>query len=159
MFARFIVGSGFVLAWLSAFLIPKSQFKRFMPSALLASLLLTIAYELAYALGWWKIKKTIVSVLKITDYSFVLGPFFVGTIWVCHLTYKLGFTFFLLTNLCLDSFFCYYLLPFLEKIGVAKLKKISYFGVLCIMQTIALMIYPIQKWQDEVFQTKQQNYT
>jgi hypothetical protein len=134
-----------------------SQTRTKKPVAILAAFSVTIVYELAFQFGWWKLKKMIAPWMKVTDLSFVFGPFIVGTIWVFHLTYKLGFVVYMCSNIALDAFFAFVFLPFLEKIGVVKLLKISRLGIYGIMLFIALFIYPYQKWLDGIFKHRVPN--
>ncbi|WP_307326997.1 hypothetical protein [Evansella vedderi] len=69
-----------------------------------------------------------------------------GTIWIFHLTYKFGFYVYMLSNMILDGFFAFVVLPLLEKIKVVKLEKISRSGICGLMLFIAILIYPYQKW-------------
>jgi hypothetical protein len=119
-----------------------------MPIAIFASFLVTIVYVIAYHRRWWKIENPTIPWLKSTELSFILGPFFVGTIWIFSLTYRFGFWVYILSNTILDSFFSFVFLPFLEKTGTITLKNITRKGILSLMLAIALVIYPFQKWQD-----------
>lgn len=119
-----------------------------MSSAILGALLVTYVYEMSHSLRWWKVKKPIIPWISPTDISYVLGPFFVGTLWVFHLTYKTGLKLYLPFNILLDGFFSYLYLPFIEKLGVVKLKRINRTGIYLLMLFVAVIIYPFQKWQD-----------
>jgi hypothetical protein len=148
--ARFVLWSGLILSWLTIVFIPKENVKKYSPAAILGALLVTIVYELAYYFGWWKLKKVIFSWARFIDFTFILGPFFVGTIWVFHFTYKVGFIAYTFVNVLLDASFSFKFLPMLEKLGVIKLKRISHLSIMGLMLLVSFIIYPYQKWADSV---------
>ncbi|WP_217269700.1 hypothetical protein [Neobacillus endophyticus] len=127
---------------------PKENLKKYSPAAILAAFLVSVVYELAYHFNWWKLKNVLFSWARISDYTFILGPFLVGTVWIFHLTYRIGFVTYTCANLLLDAFFSFKFLPFLEKLGVIKLKNISHLGIYGLMLLVSLIIYPYQKWID-----------
>ncbi|MBM6619490.1 hypothetical protein [Bacillus suaedaesalsae] len=139
----------FILSWVSFFFIPKKSVKQYIPTAILAALLVTYVYEMSHYFKWWKVKKPIIPWVTPTDISYVLGPFFIGTLWVFHLTFKSGFKFYLIINMILDGFFSYVYLPFIERLGVVKLKNINRTGIYLMMLLIAIIIYPFQIWKDQ----------
>jgi len=149
LLVRFMLWSCLTISWLTIFFIPKQKVKKYSPAAILAALLVTIVYELSYYFGWWKIKRSIFPWMKVTDLSFVLGPFLIGTIWVFHLTYRFGFIVYTFVNILLDAFFSFVFLPFLEKVNIVKLQNISRFGIYGLMLLISLIIFPYQKWQEK----------
>jgi hypothetical protein len=120
--------------------------KRFAPVAVFSILLVTVLQSIAYHLNWWSIKRPFIPWLKSLEVSFNFGPFFIGTIGIFSLTYRLGFLLYLLANVLLDSLFCYILLPFLEKIGLVQLVRLSRSGLNVLMIVIAIINYPFQKW-------------
>ncbi|GAA0327520.1 hypothetical protein GCM10008967_17520 [Bacillus carboniphilus] len=154
MFPRFVLYSGLILSWISFLFIPNYEKKKFFPAALLGSVCLTFVYEMAYINKWWKLNKLIAKWLRISDYSFILGPFFVGTIWIFHLTYKFGSWVFFLSNLILDSFFAFAIMPLFERIGIVKLKRIKRIGILGLMQSVAVVIFFFQKWIENIYRER-----
>ncbi|WP_442597837.1 hypothetical protein [Neobacillus sp. D3-1R] len=136
------------VSWLTTFIIGKKNVRRYTPVSIFASLLVTLVYVSAYHLGWWKLKKPVIPWLKSIDISFIYGPFLVGTIGVFSLSYRFGFRIYMLANILLDSFFSFVFLPFLEKWGIVKLKKVQHFGICGLMLAVAIIIYPFQKWLD-----------
>jgi hypothetical protein len=138
--ARIVLWSGLIFSWLTMIFIPKENIKKYSPAAILGALLVTIVYDLAYYFGWWKLKKVIFSWASIIDFTFILGPFFVGTIWVFHLTYRVGFIAYTFINVLLDAFFSFKFLPILEKLGVIKIKRISHLSIFGLMLLISFII-------------------
>lgn len=148
MLARLILWAGLILSWITIFFIPKENVRKYSPAAILGALCVSIVYMFAYYFGWWKLKKVIFPWARIIDFTFILGPFFVGTIWVYHLTYKVGFLAYTFINILLDAFFSFKFLPILEKLGVIKIKRISHLSIFGLMQLVSYIIYSYQKWID-----------
>src|SRR4051812_21076527 len=86
-----------VIPWLSTLLLPKFVMKRYMPVALFACVLVFIWNELGYTYNWWTFSYKIFPQI-ITDVSFVLGTFLIGTIWIFYLTFR-RFWLFLIVNI------------------------------------------------------------
>jgi hypothetical protein len=84
---KFILLAMLILPWLSLIFINKYSLKRFMPVAILASLLVTIIFELGYVYSWWKVQAELVPWDKITSVPLVYGVFLVGTIWIFRFTF------------------------------------------------------------------------
>jgi hypothetical protein len=80
-------------------------FRRYSSVAILASLLVLIESYLAIPLKWWRVKGGITTKI-FNDLSFILGPFFVGTIWIFRFTYG-KFWSYLLLNIFMDVFLSY----------------------------------------------------
>jgi hypothetical protein len=57
---KFILLAMLILPWLSLIFINKHSLKRFMPVSILASLLVTIIFELGYVYNWWKVQVELV---------------------------------------------------------------------------------------------------
>jgi hypothetical protein len=148
MFPRILSGVFFIVSWLVAFIIGKKNIRRFAPVAILSIFLVTLVELTAYHLNWWRFKRILVQKINSVDLAILLGPFFIGTIGIFSLTYRFGFRVYLLANIILDSFFSYIILPFLEKIGLLHLTKITRTGVNFLMISVAVVIYPFQKWID-----------
>lgn len=145
---RFLSGLFFVVSWLSAFIIGGKNMKRFAPVAIFSILLVTMVQTIAYHLDWWRFRKPFIPWLKSLEVAFNFGPFLIGTIGIFSLTYRFGFRVYLLVNVVLDSVFSYVLIPFLEKIGLIQLTKLSRSGLNVVMIALSIIIYPFQKWQD-----------
>ena len=47
----------FLLPWISLFFLKSSIIRRYMPVALLATVINTIVYQIAWAYHWWRYKK------------------------------------------------------------------------------------------------------
>jgi hypothetical protein len=145
---KIILFAMLILPWLTLFLLNKYSIKRFMSTAILGSLLVTIVFEIGYVYEWWKIQEKITSWDVITSVPLVYGVFLVGTIWVYHFTFKRKFVVYMLTNILVDAFYSFIALKVLINLGIYKLVNMGSLGIFLMMLIIAVIIYLYQKWQD-----------
>ncbi|WP_430487360.1 hypothetical protein [Priestia flexa] len=150
---KLFVSLTFIISWISIRFIPKEQVKKYTPVSIFTSLIVSLTFVMATDFGWWKLKKPVIPGLKSINVFYVFGAFFVGTIWIFKLVYKIGFLPYLITNALIDSFFVYIIVPFAEKIGVGK-RYISKTFILGLMLSASLIIYGFQKWYEAPSNTK-----
>lgn len=131
-----------VASWLTAPLVSKSEWKRFYPSLFFITVFITIESYLAYKRKWWEFQKgSILQYLK--DGPYVVGPFFIGTLWILKLTYG-NFKKYFLVNAGIDSGFVYVLMYFLQKLNIMRLIKLKKYQFLSLFFIKALSIYGFQ---------------
>lgn len=123
-------------------LIGKRHFFRFLPSATFVTLLLTIMSEIAQSRRWWKVKINLIPDL-ITNVSFVLSTFFVGTLWVFKYSYG-KFSRYLVINVILDWLFSYPLSHLFQKLNVFKLIRFRQHHIFLTFISFSLIIYWFQ---------------
>jgi hypothetical protein len=152
---KFILLAMLILPWLTLFFIDKHSMKRFMPVAILASLLVTIVFEIAYVYDWWKVQVEIAPWDEITSVPLTYGAFLVGTIWIFHFTFDRKFWVYMLTNIFIDGLYSFVILNMLIRVGIYKLVNMGNFGIFMLMTLIAVIIYAYQKWQDSIMSSKQ----
>lgn len=132
----------FLIPWLTAFFIPKNEFKKYTPVASFATLLVLIQSMLSVPFKWWKVKGGPLTKI-INDLSFILGPFYVGTIWIFRFTYgKLWL--YSIANILMDAFLAFPANFVYQKFKVYKLvnfkPKHIFFTSIC----YAFVIYGYQ---------------
>lgn len=137
-------------SWLSLLFMKRDSVKRYFPVAVFTSLLVTVVFEIAYALDWWEMLAWITSWGFITNVPFVYGVFFVGTLWIFHFTYGRFWTY-LLTNLLFDAFQIFVVSPYVLENRVYALHGIGRPAVFFIMAALSLVIYGYHKWQHTIF--------
>jgi hypothetical protein len=152
---KFILLGMLILPWLTLFFVNKHSMKRFMPVAILASLLVTIIFEIGYVYDWWKVQVEIAPWDEITSVSLTYGVFLVGTIWIFHFVFDRKFWVYMITNILLDGFYSFIALNILIRFGIYKLVNMGNLGIFMLMAFLAVIIYPYQKWQDSVKNSKQ----
>lgn len=143
-----------ILPWVSVFFMDRYSLKRFMPVAILASLLVTIIFEIGYVYDWWKIQSGILPWDIITSVPLTYGIFLVGTLWIFHLTFDRGFWTYLITNILFDGFYSFIILNVLIWFGIYRLVNMGNFGIFMLMFMLSLIIYLYQKWQEGVIENK-----
>lgn len=136
-----------VLSWTSALFLPKKSFMKYSPVAILASLLVLIESFLAIPLKWWRVKGGIKTKI-FNDLSFILGPFFVGTIWIFRITYG-KFWLYLLLNIFIDAFLSYPMNSIFQKLKVYKLINFKSKHIFFTSITYAIIIYCYQLFIDK----------
>jgi hypothetical protein len=103
--------------------------KRFMPVAILASLLVTIIFEIGYVYDWWKVQVEIAPWDEITSVSLTYGVFLVGTIWIFHFVFDRKFWVYMITNILVDGFYFFIALNILIRFGIYKLVNMGNLGI------------------------------
>ncbi|MBT2730472.1 hypothetical protein J7E63_26965 [Bacillus sp. ISL-75] len=130
------------IPWLTVPFLGKKSFFRFLPVASFTNLFISMFSVIANKRKWWINKNPISPGL--VDFTYILGPFFVATLWIFKLTYG-NFLKFFVTNAVLDVICAYPFAEIWERVGVFKLKKLSHtmWYVFCI--SLAVIIYGFQK--------------
>lgn len=131
-----------VVPWLSAPFLGKKTFKRFTPGAVFICIFVLIESLVAHKRLWWLFhKKLFPKVLG--ELPLILGPFFIGTLWIMKFTFG-NFKRYFLTNFYIDAFFVCIHVPILKKLGYASLIRLSKFNFLLIFLFKAVLLYLFQ---------------
>ncbi|MGX1429000.1 hypothetical protein ACUXCC_001334 [Cytobacillus horneckiae] len=123
MFLAFIRISLILISWFTIKFLPRKSFFRYLPVTLLSTSVLLTEYLFGIPHNWWKAKGGIKTIVN-NGLTFIFGPYFVGNLWIFHLTYK-KFWLYTLINFVLDYTLAYPLNKFFEKIHLYKLKRIK----------------------------------
>jgi len=140
----------FVLITLSLFtliILPKKSFREYLPTSIFTSVLVTTICTLAVPYKWWIVKGGWKNKI-INDLSFILGPFFAGTMWVFHFTFG-NFKRYALLNLIMDILFSYPLNHLFQRLRLYKLVNFKPKHIFMFFTTFSLIIYGYQhiiKW-------------
>lgn len=132
----------FIVPWLTVFFIKKKSFFRFLPTATFISLIMILFSTIGKKRKWWVSTKTLIPGVPI-DFSYILGPYFMGTIWILKSTYG-NFMKYMMTNAVVDFISAYPISALLKKIGVVKFKKLSYTAWYGLSTLFAVLIYGYQ---------------
>lgn len=130
-----------VIPWLSTPLMGKKSFVRFLPVATFVGYVFSFLSEIADRNKWWKVKNALFPKYRL-DFSYLLGLFFIVTIWIFKLTYR-NFFKYLITNIVVDYFFIFYIVKFFTKVGVFEFKKMrpKHFYILSVVTAIVIYFY------------------
>ncbi|QPC48306.1 hypothetical protein G8O30_00855 [Mangrovibacillus cuniculi] len=130
------------IAIISLFLLPKQALKRFLPTSIFTSFLVIFMCTLAVPYKWWKVTGGIKGKV-LNDASFILGPFFAGTLWIFHLTYG-NFKVYALVNFLFDWAFSYPLNHLFQKWKLYKLLNFKQKHILLFFTSYSFIIYFFQ---------------
>ncbi|MDQ1002841.1 hypothetical protein QFZ28_003241 [Neobacillus niacini] len=132
-----------IIPWLTVPFIRKQSFFRFLPVASFTSLFLTVFSAMANKKKWWITKRPLFSGIPV-DFPYILGPYFVGTLWVFKQTYG-NLPKYLLTNIVLGII---NVGPFFfisqKVVGVFKFKRMNNITWYFISLFTAILIYGVQ---------------
>jgi hypothetical protein len=131
-----------IISWSSVFLIPKKAFKLYTPVAIFASFIVIIESILSIPFKWWTVKGGLVNKI-FNDLSLILGPFFIGTIWIFHFTFG-KFGLYTLINVLIDAFLAYPMNWILQKIKLYKLVNFKPRHIFLTAISYSLVIYAYQ---------------
>ncbi|OIJ20147.1 hypothetical protein BKP45_10195 [Anaerobacillus alkalidiazotrophicus] len=137
-----------VLPWLTTPLIGKNTFVRFLPVATFIGYIFSFLSEIADRRKWWKVKNALFPNYRL-DFSYLLGLYFITTIWVFKLTYG-NFLKYLSLNIVIDYLLSFPTVKFFTKVGVFEFKKMrpKHFCILSVL--IAIVIYFYQQLVERI---------
>ena len=130
-----------IVPWLTVPFMGKKSFFRFLPVASFVNLFLSVLAVIANKKKWWVNKSPLSP--GFVDFTYILGPFFVATLWVFKLTYG-NFLKYLITNMVIDAINAYPFAQIWEKVGVFKFKKLNHTIWYFICVSLAIIIYGYQ---------------
>ncbi|MBS4174516.1 hypothetical protein [Bacillus sp. FJAT-49736] len=130
-----------ILPWLTVPFMGKRNFLRFLPVASFVNLILSVFSLISYRKKWW-ITNNPLSPGPI-DFTYILGPYFVATLWIFRLTYGKFFKY-LTTNAVLDLINAYPMPYIGKKLGVVKFIKMKHTIWYFINVFLAIVIYGFQ---------------
>ncbi|MED3553242.1 hypothetical protein [Cytobacillus praedii] len=130
-----------IIPWLSVPFMGKNSFFRFLPVASFTNLFISLLSVIANKKKWWINKNPLSPGL--VDFTYILGPFFVATLWIFKFTYG-KFPKYLITNIVLDVINAYPFAQMWENIGIFKLKKMNHTVWYFICVGFAIVIYGFQ---------------
>ncbi|CAH0347338.1 hypothetical protein EKG37_12360 [Robertmurraya yapensis] len=132
----------FLIPWLTTFFIPKNEFKKYTPVASFAALLVVIESMLSVPFKWWTVKGGNLNKV-FNDLSLILGPFFIGTIWIFRFTFG-KFWLYIMVNALMDLFLAYPINWLMQKLRVYKLVNFKSKHIFYTAISFALVIYGFQ---------------
>ncbi|MED1205320.1 hypothetical protein [Heyndrickxia acidicola] len=130
-----------IIPWLTVPFIGKTAFFRFLPVASFVNLFISILSLIANRKNWWKNKNPLSP--GPIDFSYILGPFYVATLWIFKLSYG-NFPKYLLLNILLDFINAFPLGQIWERMGIFKFKKMKHVTWYLICVLLSIIIYAYQ---------------
>lgn len=130
-----------IIPWLTVPFMGKKSFLRFLPVASFINLFLSVFSLTANQKKWW-VNKNPLSPGSV-DFSYILGPYYVATLWIFKLTYG-NFPKYLITNMMLDLVNAFPLGSLWEKVGLFKFQKMKHVTWYFICVVLSVFIYGFQ---------------
>lgn len=137
-----------VLPWLTAPFLGKQAFKRFTSVAIFTNILWSLLSVIANKMQWWKANLIFLKNVLV-DIPFVIGMYFVTTIWVFKLTYG-NFKKYLALNALLDFLLAFPIVKFYDKMGAFRLRKMRPTFFYLILLSLAVIIYAYQSVMEKM---------
>jgi hypothetical protein len=128
-----------IIPWLSVLFMDKSHSSGIYQWQVL--LIYLLVFLVSSVIRWW-INKNPFSPGNV-DFSYILGPYFVATLWIFKLTYG-NFPKYLFTNVLLNTLNAFPMAYVWEKVGTFKFKKINHIGWYFICIILSIIIYDYQ---------------
>ncbi len=138
-----------ILPWLTAPFIGSKAIKRFLPGAIFMCIYVTAEGYLAEKRKWWWFPFT-GKPNVLGEMPLILGPFFVGSLWILKYTYG-KFTIYSLLNIVVDSLFTFFVLDWFKKIGYVTLVRFNKFQLSLIFLVKSILMYAFQYIYELVF--------
>ncbi|MGG0383203.1 hypothetical protein ABEY69_09240 [Priestia filamentosa] len=130
-----------IIPWLTVPFMGKKAFFRFLPVASFINLFLSLLSLKANKRRWWMNKNPLSP--GSVDFSYILGPYYVATLWIFKLTYG-NFPKYLLINMILDFINAFPFASIWEKVGIFKFQKMKHLTWYFICVCLAVLIYGYQ---------------
>ncbi|WP_138419696.1 hypothetical protein [Aquibacillus sediminis] len=130
------------LAWLTIPLIGKRHIKRFFPVAFLIFLVELLTTLIGKKQKWWVFYNRPHSVL-FGELPYLIGPFFVGSLWILKWTYG-KFKTFLALNALVNALFAYPVATFAKRVKHYQLVRLSKFQFFLYYFSKAFLMYWFQ---------------
>lgn len=130
-----------ILPWLTVPFMGKRNFFRFLPVASFVNLILSVFSLICNKKKWW-ITNNPLSPGPI-DFTYILGPYFVATLWIFRFTYGKFFKY-LTTNAVLDLINAFPMPYIGSKFRIVKFIKMKHTTWYCINVFLAIVIYGFQ---------------
>lgn len=141
-----ILYSLLILPWLTLFFMKKKDIKRFMPVALLNSVLSMLIVQSGETLKWWAVKETIFP-LRSLPHLIGLNP--VSVMWIFKFTFG-RFWLFMAVELVLNLLFAYFFYDFFLRIrGIVEFVNPLLVFITTTIHGILLYLY--FRWQESIY--------
>ncbi|MBT2706965.1 hypothetical protein [Bacillus sp. ISL-47] len=131
-----------IIPWISLPLLGRKTIKRFLPATVFICLVVKVMNIIAEKRKWWWFYTSIHSKIK-GDIPFILGPYFICSLWVLKMTYG-KFSLFLITNAILHFLFVFPGGKLLKKLGIVSLVRINSIQLFFILLIRAVLLYSFQ---------------
>ncbi|WP_226668069.1 hypothetical protein [Metabacillus litoralis] len=148
-YPKLILSLVMIIPWFSIVFFDKKSFKRYLPASLLISIVVKIEGYIAKKRKWWWFYESVHPKIS-RDIPLIVGPFFIGSLWILKFTYG-KFTRFIIVNLIIDSLFTYYFMNIFQKLGLGSLVRLKRINLSLLFMIKSLLLYFFQYLKDQFF--------
>ncbi|PZD97425.1 hypothetical protein DNH61_03505 [Paenibacillus sambharensis] len=154
---QIVLWSLLIVPWASLLLLKPDTIRRYMPVALLMTIIHTLTYQAAYYYNWWnESKSSLFGWDRIMPVPWVYGAYLIVVIWVFRFTYG-QFWLYLTVNLVMDGLFMYLAYPLLGRLGfVSAESSLPTIAIYAMMIGFSLIIYLYHMWQNDIFKAPEE---
>ena len=139
----------FILPWFTLFFMKGKEIKSYIASGLLSIVLTTIVHDVGTTFGFWVVRETTYPFYEMMPYFYGTMP--VLTMWVLKFTFG-HYWRYMAVNTILDLGFAFIILDYFYPVtGIYGLVGITPIPTASIALLLAIIIYPFQMWQDDIF--------
>ncbi|MFZ7942998.1 hypothetical protein [Bacillus sp. S3] len=131
-----------IVPWLSLPMLGKKSFRRFYPGALFVCIWVTVESLLAKKRGWWRFYEKLIPNFM-GEIPFIVGPFFIGSIWILKFTFG-NFFRFLILNSVIDYLFVHPGMVILRKMGIVSLFRMKHYQMGILFLGKSILMYGFQ---------------
>jgi hypothetical protein len=140
--SRFLLILMMILPWFSLPLLGRSAIKRFLPATILISIVVKLNNKLAKKRKWWWFYSSIHPKID-GDIPFILGPYFLTSLWILKLFYgKLKL--FFITNTILHFLFAFLGMKLLKRLGIVSLVRMKPIQLTLLLTVRGILLYGFQ---------------
>ena len=112
-----------IIPWFSLPLLGKSTINRYLPTAILISCVIKVNNMTAKKRNWWRFYTSIHPKVP-GDIPFIVGPYFLASLWLLKLTYG-RLKLFLVVNIIGHILFAFPGMKLLKRLGIVSLVQLK----------------------------------
>ncbi|ARK32362.1 hypothetical protein [Halalkalibacter krulwichiae] len=131
-----------IVPWLSVLFLGRRTFKRYSLSSAIIGVYEMISHMVGQKRKWWVFYDRPRNFLR-DELPFDIGPYMPLSMWILKLSYG-NFKKFALMNALANGFFAFLFMPFLKRIGIIRLNRLSYLQFFVYIHYKAYLLYGVQ---------------
>jgi hypothetical protein len=140
--SRFLIILMMVLPWFSIPLLGRRTIKRFLPAAILMSFVVRVNNITAKKRNWWRFYSSVHPKVS-GDIPFIVGPYFLASLWLLKLTYG-RLPLFLTINIIGHILFAFPGMKLLKRLGIVSLVQLKPIYLTLLLTIRGFLLYGFQ---------------
>ncbi|MFJ7725185.1 hypothetical protein ACIQXV_03380 [Neobacillus sp. NPDC097160] len=137
-----------LVPWLSLPLLGKKSFRRFYPGALFVCIWVTVESLIAKKRVWWRFYEKLIP-KTMGEIPFIIGPLFVGSIWILKFSFG-KFRRFLLLNTITNFLFVFPGMITLRNMGIVSLVRMKHYQMGILFMAKSVLMYGFQAIAEKI---------